>query len=612
MSFMFNPHPFDDPNAINTIPDFTLCGKPAYRGNVAMKLAIKKAIDERISTDGYCRIGVDGYATAPFDAVINLITEIEGINVDVINLMECFKDADELDKMFAEYLPMDKQKDPVLLYGKLFHGTFADVQDSEKVKSAKCRAEKANGKNVTVVFGNGALSEEFADTYNLRLWVDVTPKQAVLNIKFGDYKNYGDNKEIPFKAKMRRCYYVDFELAFKNRWNNLKNGTIDLYVEGTNPESMNIMAYDVMMEIFDKGLDQPFRCRPVYLEGVWGGYFVQKERNLPKEMKNAAWIFDLIPMEVSIVYNIDGHNYEFPYYTLIQACGEKLMGRACMEQFGGYFPIRFNYDDTFHSSGNMSIQLHPGEKFVMETSAELGRQDESYYIVATAQGAKTYVGFNNDADVDEFLSEIKKSEKEHTKVDYEKYVNYVNSVPGTQVMIPAGTIHASGRNQLILEIGSLTVGSYTYKMYDYLRKDLDGNPRPIHSYYGELNLNKNAKRDWVMDNIVQQRRTVREGADEASETFWSEVIVGEHDLLYFSLRNLIFNDRITDNTDGYFHVLSLVDGEEVEVVSKNDPTKKFTQKFLDIIVVPASFGEYEIINKKPGTVITVHKTLLKK
>ena len=46
---------------------------------------------------------------------------------------------------------------------------------------------------------------------------------------------------------------------------------------------------------------------------------------------------------------------------------------------------------------------------------------------------------------------------------------------------------------------------------------------------------------------------------------WQEKIVGEHDLLYFSLRNLIFEKEITDQTDGLFHVLSLVDGEKVRV-----------------------------------------------
>ena len=68
-----------------------------------------------------------------------------------------------------------------------------------------------------------------------------------------------------------------------------------------------------------------------------------------------------------------------------------------------------------------------------------------------------------------------KSQKEELDIDYTKYVNAEESIPGKQFMIPAGTIHSSGRNQLILELGSLTIGSYTYKIYDYNRKDKNGN-----------------------------------------------------------------------------------------------------------------------------------------
>ena len=174
-------------------------------------------------------------------------------------------------------------------------------------------------------------------------------------------------------------------------------------------------------------------------------------------------------------------------------------------------------------------------------------------------------------------------------------------------MIPAGTIHASGQNQLILEIGSLTVGSYTYKMYDYLRKDLDGNPRPIHSYFGSLNLNRDMKEDYVRANLVNgRRRVLRSGTD------WEALVVGECDQLYFSLRNLKFVDGMEDNTDGDFHVLALVDGESITVRSKKDPSLHFDMNYLDMVVVPASMGEYELINNKPGTWITVHKTMLKR
>ena len=73
-----------------------------------------------------------------------------------------------------------------------------------------------------------------------------------------------------------------------------------------------------------------------------------------------------------------------------------------------------------------------------------------------------------------------------------------------------------------------------------------------------------------------------------------------------------FVEKIEDNTAGDFHVLTLVDGEEVEIRSKKDPSLSFTQHFMEIVVVPASMGEYEIVNKKPGTVIVEHKTMLKR
>ena len=113
--------------------------------------------------------------------------------------------------------------------------------------------------------------------------------------------------------------------------------------------------------------------------------------------------------KVNIICELENGEFEVPFFTFVQAMGEKLLGNKAFAEFGGYFPIRFNYDDTFHASGNMSIQLHPGEKFVTEENGELGRQDESYYIVATGQDAKTYLGFKQDADIDEFLDGIKRA-----------------------------------------------------------------------------------------------------------------------------------------------------------------------------------------------------------
>ena len=602
MSFMFNPFPYDDPNAINRNDAKGINTASVSVGNDS----VRKAFVAIVKKGGV--IVLDGYTTAPFDAVLALAGDVRKIAVSSV-----LKSPAELRELFRDNLPEDRKKDTVLLYGKLFKAGYAGMFDPVKLAELKKTLDEVKKSGETLIlWGFGALSEELYPYADTRIFCDITPKRAVLNIKKGGFRNLGSDEDMPFKATMRRCYYVDFELAFTLRSKLLAAHDIDYYICGDNAEELTLLPADLLFTLIDRTLESPFRQRPVYLEGVWGGYYTMGVRRLPDTMKNCAWVFDMIPMEVSTVIEADGLTVEVPFYTVVSSFGEKLMGRQCIDEFHGFFPIRFNYDDTFHAAGNMSVQLHPGAEFVMKENGELGRQDESYYVFVTGQGARTYLGFRDGVNVDEFVDEVKKSEKEHTEIDYKKYIYGVHSEPGTQVMIPAGTIHASGQNQVILEIGSLTVGSYTYKMYDYLRRDLDGNPRPIHSYYGALNLNHNMTETYVKENLVNGRkRVLRE--DENGK----EIVVGECDQLYFSLRNLVFGDYFTDDTKRYsesgdFFVYALVDGEDVIVRSKAHPERQFRMKYMDMVVIPASMGEVELINNKPGTWTVMHKTMLKR
>ncbi|MDD5604050.1 MAG: class I mannose-6-phosphate isomerase, partial [Eubacteriales bacterium] len=408
----------------------------------------------------------------------------------------------------------------------------------------------------------------------------------------------------PLKEKLRRCYYVDFESALNLKKKLWKENSPDYYISGDGEDDMRGMPWGAFSRLMSSLVRYPFRCKPVYLEGIWGGTYIKRLRKLPEKMINCAWVFDLIPMEVSILVDTGKTTIDFPFYSFVLKEGERMLGSECIQKFNGYFPIRFNYDDTFHGSGNMSIQVHPGDKYIKENFHEHGRQDESYYVVATGHGAKTYIGFKNDADFREFIDKIKESEKSYTKVEYNDYVNSVPSKPGAQFMIPAGTIHASGRNQVILEIGSLTVGSYTFKLYDYLRADMDGIPRPIHTYHGERVLREERRADWVSENIMQQPRIIRQGNG------WKENVAGEHELLYFSLRTYEFEKEIESCTDGKFHVLTLVDGEKVRIESLDNPEFCREQEYLDVVVVPANIGRYMVRNLGNQPVV-MHKTMLK-
>lgn len=599
MSFMFHPYPYSDPNAVNAVSGMGV--KP-----VAGLQAVAKAIAAELRTGR--RVGLDAYPGTDYMALVNVVRQQcalpdGGSSVRFVNAASLLKSPEKITAMLAPYLPEDRDADPVLLYGRRYRDGYAGLQQNEAVEALKTELSVPGA---VLVYGQGALAPALQRSYDVRIWMDVTPRSAVLAYKNGHARNLGSDQDLPYNLTMRRNYYVDFETAMEQRWDLIRQELMDYYISADVPEKMQMLSFTELKILFEELCARPFRCRPVYLEGVWGGYYIHRLRSLPKEMRNCAWVFDMIPLEVSIVAKTADYEFEAPFFTFVQVMGETLLGRQAYEQFGGYFPIRFNYDDTYHSSGNMSVQCHPDGPYVTRNHDELGRQDESYYVCVTGQGAKTFLGFNEENSCAEFFEKAREAEKTGELIDYEKYINAVPSVPGTQVMIPAGTVHASGRNQVILEIGSLTVGSYTYKLYDYQRLDPQtGLPRPIHLKMGSQVIRGERTREWVYANLVNHGGVLREGEG------WKEVVVGEHELLYFSLRNLIFEREMEDDTDGLFHVLALVDGEKVKVASVENPDQCYIMNSMDIVVVPASLGRYTVTNLGVGTV-TVHKTLLRR
>lgn len=616
MSFMYNPFPFDDPKPVNrpelsekTISSITDGGTPAVAKKFAAPVIEKARTENQI-------IAFDGYATSDWTVFINLLARecaAAGIEFESVDAnAECFKSGKEIDAMIDPLLIWDKKIDPTLLYGKIYKGGYEGMLDEQKTQAfeEKVSTLKNGAGKVIAVYGYGTLIPRFRPLYDTKCFFDLTPKTSILRIRRGEYVNIGKKRPDIINRVIRRCYYCDFEMAVCSRRELLQNNVPDFWFLSDDPQNIQMLTYEAFADICAQLVKYPFRAKPCYIEGVWGGSYMKKHRNLPKQMRNAAWVFDFIPMEVSVVVEAGSKKLDINFCSFVCREGESLMSKDAVEKFHGYFPIRFNYDDSYHSTGNMSIQCHSGSAYNREHYGEFGRQDESYYVCVTGHDAKTFIGFRDDADIPQFFREIEAADTKHTPCDYMKYVSYEESKPGLQVMLPAGTIHSSGRNQVILEIGSLTIGSYTYKMYDYLRLDFDGKQRPIHTRLGEENVAQNRRTSVIHDPnspdyIVQQPRVAESGDG------WKELILGENQQLYFSLRRLDFEKECPQDTKGErFHVLALVDGDHVRVRSKAHPERFYDMDYLDIVCVPADMGEYVIENlgKEP---VMVHKTMLR-
>lgn len=612
---MYNPFSFDDPRPVNRPELSEKTVKSIISGgnqNVVKKFVATLA--DRAAKEGVV-VALDGYTTANWTVFVNLIAReccLLGLGFEAIDANAAtLKSGKEIDAIIDPLLIWDTKIDPTLLYGKVYKGGYQGLMDEACTEAFKkaVPASRQAGK-ISVVYGYGSLIPELRELYDVKVFFDLTPMKSMLRIRRGEYSNLGKERPGIINRTIRRCYYCDFECAVRNRHELWENNVPDWYVLDNDPQNLQLMPFGTFSDICAQLVKYPFRAKPCYLEGVWGGSYMKKLRNLPDEMRNAAWVFDFIPMEVSVVVEAGDEKLDINYCSFVHKEGVNLMGEDCVKKFEGYFPIRFNWDDSYHSTGNMSIQCHSGGEYNVKNYNEFGRQDESYYVVVTGHDAKTFIGFRDDADIPQFFRDIEAADTEHKPCDYMKYVSYEESKPGLQVMLPAGTIHSSGRNQVILEIGSLTIGSYTYKMYDYLRLDFDGKQRPIHTRLGEENVRQDRRYSVIHDPespeyIVQKPRLAASGEG------WEEYILGENPQVYFSLRRLEFEKKCEQDTGGkLFHVLTLVDGDAVRVRSVRHPERYFDLQFMDIVCVPADMGRYVIENlgREP---VMVHKTCLR-
>lgn len=613
MSFMFNPYPFDDVGAVNRpiLPPETVSAMTV--GNAAVMRAILKKLEACAWQDGKGRafVALDGYVGTDWPHLLGTLRDAlaaEKIGLMTVDIAACYKRPEELDAMLAENLPTDRVIDPVLLFGKIFHGDIGDLFDTGRLTEQKKswqtqKAESVEVREVVCVYGCGAACEALRPLYDVVVYSDLTPQHVTLRIKAGKVSPLGDRGERSLGYIFRRLYYFDYEISMQHRDELILNGAITFYIDGNMPDTLKVLPCDAFKRILAEMLTYPFRCKPVYLEGVWGGQYIKKLRGLPEDMRNCAWVFDLIPNEVSVLIKVGTHTLEVPYPTFFRTQSASLMGAESVRRFGRLFPIRFNYDDTYAGNGNMSIQVHPPAEYTREHFNEPFQQDESYYVVKTG-GSRTYQGFRDDADIGEFFEKVRLAETKREPFDYERYVNAFESREGDQFLLPGGTLHASGKNQVVLEIGSITVGSYTFKMYDYLRLDLNGVPRPIHSKHG-VNVVNTAYRRSMIDGVLRpQPRVLREGQG------WREMLLGEHEKIFFSLRRLEFDRCMRDATEGKFHVLVLVEGDEVLVYALDNPEHCYRMKSCDMVVVPAALGRYGLINLG-STPCKVTKTLLK-
>ncbi|MBO4549299.1 MAG: class I mannose-6-phosphate isomerase, partial [Bacteroidaceae bacterium] len=297
-----------------------------------------------------------------------------------------------------------------------------------------------------------------------------------------------DNHEDSPSVQYKRGYFNDWNIIDRYKDELMQQGRIQFWLDTNRRDEPKLITDAQMRQGLERTAHKPFRVVPFFDPAPWGGQWMKEVCDLPREEANFGWCFDCVPEENSLYLEAEGTLFELPSQDVVLAHSRELLGQQVWARFGKSFPIRFDFLDTI-GGGNLSLQVHPTNEFAQKEFGLPYTQDESYYLLDAGEDAVVYLGLKEGINPTEMIEDLRAAQAglpsprrgaggEAVLFDAEKYVNKLPAKKHDHYLIPAGTIHCSGANSMVLEISS-TPSIFTFKLWDWARLGLDGKPRPI-------------------------------------------------------------------------------------------------------------------------------------
>ncbi len=308
----------------------------------------------------------------------------------------------------------------------------------------------------------------------------------------------------------------------------------------------------------------PLKFTPFYLEKIWGGNRIKTI--LGKDFGNLpncgeSWEISAVEGYVSEVCNgfLEGNTLS----ELIEVYMGDLVGDKVYKKYGIEFPLLFKFIDA---NDDLSIQVHPDDELSRERHNAYGKT-EMWYVIDAEEGALINSGFNKSVTREKYVQLTE--EGKLTDI-----LHYDEVKAGDVFFIPAGRVHAIGKGVLLAEIQQTS--DVTYRIFDYNRKDAQGNLRELHT---ELAL------DAIDYSYLEDYKTRYSVEKNVS----SEVVSCE----YFTTNLLEFNQRLEKDysmLDSFVVYMNLQGRFKVEFEEGEEVVEKG-----ETVLLPANLELFQLI-----------------
>lgn len=211
----------------------------------------------------------------------------------------------------------------------------------------------------------------------------------------------------------------------------------------------------------------PLRFQAAYQRKLWGGARIYKYKGIPTPYNDVGETWEISPMlgmeSIVSVGPLAGKTL----VEVVESYGAEILGQQVFDTYGGAFPLLFKLIDAHET---LSVQVHPDDEYAQKYHNSRGKT-EAWYVLECSEDANIYAGWSKPIVPDELEGICKDG-------SVMEYLRKFRPQAGDLYYLPAGIVHTIGAGCLLLEIQQAS--DLTYRVYDFNRKDDEGNSRELH------------------------------------------------------------------------------------------------------------------------------------